>query len=58
MQKSTTFVKKDLKINISKIKIYPKVRNHCHSTGEYWGDENSICHLKYSVPKKSSSIFK
>ena len=31
-------------------KIYPKVRNHCHSTGEYGGDENNICHLKFIVP--------
>ena len=35
-QESFIFAKKNLKINIWKIK-YPKVRDHCHYTGEYRG---------------------
>ena len=30
---------------------YSKVRDHCHYTMEYRGVANSICNLKYSVPK-------
>ena len=33
---------------------YCKIRDHCHYTGEYRGVAQSICTLKYSVPKKSS----
>ena len=35
-----------------KDKLYGKVRDHCHYTGEYWGAANSKCNLIYSVPKK------
>ena len=35
-----------------KDKKYSKVRDHCHYAGEYRGAANSICNLKYSVPKK------
>ena len=34
-----------------KNKKYCKVRDHCHYTGEYRGAADSICNLKYSVPK-------
>ena len=47
IQKSV--VKKNLKINMWKIKKYCKVREHCHYTGEYRGALHSICNLKYSV---------
>ena len=47
MQKSVIFVKKNLKINMWKIKKYFQVRGHCHYTGGYGGDACSICNLKY-----------
>ena len=33
-------------------KKFRKVRDHCHYTEEYRSAANSICNLKYSVPKK------
>ena len=37
-------------------KEYCKVRDHCYYTGEYRGAVDSICNLKYSVPKNSSNL--
>ena len=39
-----------------KDKKYCKVRDHCYYTGEYRGTVDSICNLKYSVPKNSSNL--
>ena len=50
MQKSVTFLKKNLKINMWKMKNI--IRDHSHYAGEYRGAAHSICNLKYSVPKK------
>ena len=36
---------------------YCKVRNHCHYTGEYIGDEHRICNWKYCVLKKIPITF-
>ena len=36
---------------------YREVRYHCHYTDEYSGAVNSICTLKYSVPKEISIVF-
>ena len=47
MQKSIILVKKNLKI----------VSDCCHYTGEYRGAANSICNLKYNVPKKILRVF-
>ena len=38
-------------------KNYHKVRDNCRYTGEYRYAEHSICHLKYSVPKKIPIVF-
>ena len=35
-----------------KDKKYPKVRDHCHYTGESRGAAHGIYNSKYSVPKK------
>ena len=57
MEKSITFVEKNLKINIWKIKKYLEVRDDCHYTWEYRGAVQSICSLKYFVPKKILLVF-
>ena len=57
IQKSVIFVKKNLKINIWKIKKHHKVRDHCHYIGEYRGASHSICNLKSRVPKKIPIVF-
>ena len=57
MQKSVVFVKKNLKINLLKIKKYHKVIDNCHNTGDYRGARHSICNLKYNVPKKNIYSF-
>ena len=56
-QKSAIFVKENLKINILQIKKYHKVRDHCHYTGTSRSAANSICNLKYSVPKENPIVF-
>ena len=40
-----------------KDKKYRKVRDHCHYKGECRGAANSICNLKYSMPKKIPLFF-
>ena len=50
-QKFVTFVKKNMKINMIKIKKYCKTRDHCHYTGEYRGN------LKHNVPKEIAIVF-
>ena len=53
MQKSVTFVKKNLKINILKTQnIVKLLSRNSHDTGKYRGAAHSICNLKYSVTKK------
>ena len=54
MQKSVTFINKNLKANTWKIKKYRRVRNHCYYTGENRGTPHSIStsDSNYTVPKK------
>ena len=54
MQKSITFIKKNLKTNTWKIKKYRRVRNHCYYTVENKGTPHSIStsDSNYTVPKK------
>ena len=40
-----------------KEKKYCKGRDHCHCTGEHRVAAQSICNLKYSVPKQKSYSF-
>ena len=54
MQKT---VKEKFENKYLKDKKYCKVRDHCHYTGEYRGTADSICNLKYSVPKKIPLVF-
>ena len=41
----------------AKDKKYRKVRDHCHYTGKYRGAAQSICNLKYIVPKEIPIVF-
>ena len=50
MQKCAIFEKKNLKIDIWKIKNNLKVRDHCHYRREHRGSGHSIFNLKYSAP--------
>ena len=52
IQKSVIFVKKNVKINIWKIKKFCKVRGHCHYAGKYRGAAYSICNWNKVYLKK------
>ena len=38
-------------------KKYGKVRDHCHYAREYRGAAQSICSVKYSIPKDIPTVF-
>ena len=50
--KSCLICKEKFENKYVKDKKYSKVRDYCHNTEEYRGAVDSICNLKYSVPKK------
>ena len=55
--KNVIFVKKNLELNIWKIKNIVKLHNHCHHIGKYRGAVHGICNFKYRVPKKIPIVF-
>ena len=50
-------VKKDLKINKKTKNSVTDRRDHCLYIGEYRVSAHSRCNLKYSVSRKSSTVF-
>ena len=56
MQKFVIFVKKNLKMNILKLKNC-KDRDHFHYPGKYGIAAHSICNLKYIAPKEIPIVF-
>ena len=49
------YVKKSfvmIKMKKINLKLYQKVRDHCHRTGKYRGPAHSICNLKYKIPQE------
>ena len=60
MQKVCYICKKKFstgKNNENVFKLYQKVRDHCHYTGEFRGAADSICNLRYKTPKEIPIIF-
>ena len=49
--------KEKFEVKIAADNKYCKVRDHCHYTGEYRGAVDSICNLRYSVPKEIPIVF-
>ena len=39
------------------MKLYHKVRDHCHYTGTFRGASHSICNLRYKTPKEIPVVF-
>ena len=42
---------------IKMMKLYHKVRDHCHYTGTFRGASHSICNLRYKTPKEIPVVF-
>ena len=38
-------------------KLYHKVRDHCHYSGEFREAAHSICNLRYKTPKEIPVVF-
>ena len=36
----------------NEFKIYQKVRDHCHYTGQFRGADHNTCNLRYKIPKE------
>ena len=39
------------------MKLYQKVRDHCHCTRKFRGAAHSICNVRYKIPLKISIVF-
>ena len=39
------------------MKLYDKVKDHCHYTGKFRGAAHNICNLRYKTPKKIPVVF-
>ena len=50
------FLKETFEDQCAKDKKYPKVRYHCHYTGEYRGAVYSLYNLKYSIPNEIPNL--
>ena len=42
----------------STLKLYHKVRDHCHYTRKSRGAAHNICNLRYKIPKKIPVVFR
>ena len=54
-QKSCHICKKEFyydKNEKNKFKLYQKVKDHCHYTGEFGGAAHSVCNLRYKVQRE------
>ena len=40
----------------NEFKLYKKVRDHCHFTGKSRGAADSICNLRYKVPREIPGV--
>ena len=40
----------------NEFKLYSKVRDHCHYTGQFRGAAHSICNLSYKIPKEIPAV--
>ena len=57
IKKSVIFIKKNLKINIWKIKKHRQLRDHCHYTEECRGAAHSMSNLNIVYLKKIPIMF-
>ena len=39
------------------LKLYHKIKDHCHYTGKFRGAAHSICNLRYKTPKEIPVVF-
>ena len=39
------------------MKLYDKVKNHCHYTGKFRRAAHNICNLRYKTPKQIPVVF-
>ena len=45
------------KNNKKEFKLYRKVRDHCHYTGNYRGAAHSICNMRHKISKEIPVVF-